>query len=326
MNRNEVNGLLSFVIPCYRSELTIEKVYNEIVETVAERPQYDYEIIAVNDCSPDNVLGVLLKIAEEDPKFKVVDLTKNFGKHSAILAGYFYVNGEYIVNLDDDYQCPVNELWKLIDAMVEGNYDCATALYERKKQPLWKRLGSAVNLQMVNMFIEPPKGITVENFFVIKRCVSDEMLNYHNPYPYVLGLLMNATHRITMIPMKERERGDENSTGFTFKKSLELFLNGLTAFSIKPLRIASVVGTIFVLLGVIYGISLIIRKLMSPQLSDGYGSLLALLLFSSGVIMILLGMIGEYLGRIYISINNTPQYVVRITKNLNKDKSQKVNI
>ena len=324
MSHGEVKGLLSFVIPCYRSELTIEKVYNEIVETMAQRSEYDYEIIAVNDCSPDDVLSVLMRLAEKDRKFKVVDLAKNFGKHSAMMAGYSYVSGEYVVNLDDDCQCPVCNLWELIDAMNEGDYDCATATYEKKKESAWKRFGSSVNLRMVNMLIEPPKGVVVENFFVIKRYVCDEILNYQNPYPYVMGLLMRATHRIVMIPMEQRERGDDKSTGFTLKKSIELFTNGLTAFSVKPLRVASIIGMVFALIGFVYGFVVIIRKLIYPAIPVGFSSIMAVQVFSSGIIMLILGLIGEYLGRIYISLNNSPQYVVRSTKNVDEERNQKV--
>ena len=314
--------LISFVIPCYRSENTIEKVYDEIIETVSQRPEYDYEIITVNDCSPDDVLSVLKSIAAKDSKFKVIDLAKNFGKHSAMMAGFSYVQGELVVNLDDDYQCPVSELWKLVDAIVDEDYDCATAVYARKKEAAWKLLGSKINAHMVNMLIEPPKGISVENFFVIKRYVCDEILNYQNPYPYVNGLLMKATHRIKMIPMYQRERGDDKNTGFTLKKSMELFANGLTAFSIKPLRIASIIGMLFAMLGFIYGIYIVGRKLVYPDVPLGYSSMMAVQLFSSGIIMLILGLIGEYLGRIYISINNSPQYVIRETFNINTEISR----
>lgn len=313
--------LLSFVIPCYRSEKTIEKVYQEIVETVSKRPDYDYEIITVNDCSPDNVLNVLRQIAQKDSKLKIVDLAKNSGKHCAMMAGYSYVNGDYVVNLDDDFQCPVCELWKLIDAIEEGEYDCATAVYEQKKESAWKRFGSWVNLQMVNLLIEPPKGITVENFFVIRRYVCDEILRYHNPYPYMLGLIMRATHRIVMVPMQQRERGDDNSTSFTLKKSLQLFSNGLTAFSVKPLRIASVIGVIFSLIGFFCGLFIIIKKLVFLDVPVGYSSMISVQLFSSGILMLLLGIIGEYLGRIYICLNNSPQYVVRTTYNIDVNKT-----
>ena len=320
MDKTIIKNLLSFVIPCYRSEETIEQVYHEIVDTVAQRTEYEYEIIAVNDCSPDHVLQVMKRLAESDTRFKVIDLAKNFGKHSAMMAGFSFVRGEYVVNLDDDCQCPVYELWKLVDAVAIEGYDCATAVYAQKKEAAWKRLGSKVNEHMVNMLIEPPKGINIENFFAIKRYVCDEILNYKNPYPYVSGLLLRATHRIKMIPMEERERGDKKETGFTFKKSFALFSNGLTAFSVKPLRIASVIGIIFSLLGFIYGLFIVIKKLLNPAVPMGYSSMMAVQLFSSGVIMLILGLIGEYLGRIYISLNNSPQYVIRETINMDAEK------
>ena len=316
MERTEIKNLLSFVIPCYRSEETIERVCGEIADTVALRPEYDYEIIAVNDCSPDGVLGVLRRLAAENPRVRVVDLAKNFGKHSAMMAGFSFVRGEYVVNLDDDGQCPMDRLWDLMDAVAGEDWDCATATYAEKKEAAWKRLGSWVNNIMVNMMIQPPRGITVENFFVIKRYVCDEILRYPNPYPYVSGLLLRATHRIKMIPMEERERGDDKPTGFTFKKSFALFANGLTAFSVKPLRIATVLGILFALIGFVFGIGVGIRKLVHPWIMMGYSSLMAVQLFSSGVVLLVLGMIGEYLGRIYISLNKSPQYVIRETVNM----------
>lgn len=311
-----VKNLLSFVIPCYRSEKTIRKVYDEIVGVMGERPEYDYEIIAVNDCSPDGVLCELKSLASEDSRFRVVDLAKNFGKHCAMMAGYSFVRGEYVVNLDDDCQCPVFELWKLMDAIIVEGYDCATAVYSEKKGATWKRFGSKVNMFMLNMLIEPPKGVVLESFFVIKRYVCDNMIKYQNPYPYIGGLLLRATHRIKMIEMEQRERGDDNETGFTFKKSISLFLNGLTAFSVKPLRIATIIGIVFALVGFLYGLYIIIKKLCQPEVLIGYSSMMAVQLFSSGIIMLILGMIGEYIGRIYISLNNSPQYVVRGTINI----------
>ncbi len=321
--REEIKNLLSFVIPCYRSEQTIEKVYREIVETVAQKPEYTYEIIAVNDCSPDGVLTVLRKLASLDPYFKVINLAKNFGKHGAVMAGLSFVRGEFVVNLDDDYQCPMDKLWELVTPVAEGECDCATAAYTQKKESLWKRLGRQINITMVNMLIEPPKGVVLENFAVFKRFVCDEILKYGNPYPYVAGLVLRATHNIKMVPMEERERGDEKATGFTLRKSIALFINGLTSFSVKPLRIASILGVIFALLGFVYGLIVIIRRLHNPDIPMGYSSITAIQLFSSGVIMLILGMIGEYLGRIYISLNSSPQYVVRETLNIEQEEQAK---
>ena len=303
--------LLSFVIPCYRSEKTIEKVYREIVEVVAQREYYDYEIIAVNDCSPDNVLCVLKEIASRDKQFKVIDLARNFGKHGAVMAGYAQTKGDIIVNLDDDYQCPVNELWKLVDALELEGYDCASAQYEKKEEAFWKILGSKINAGMVRSMLCPPAGIELENFSVFKRFVRDEIIQYHNPYPYIAGLVLRTTHSIKMVPMKERSRADTNKTGFTLIKSFSLLMNGLTSFSVKPLRVSTLIGIIFAAIGFIYGIVVIVRRILIPDVLMGYSAIMTVLLSSSGIIMIILGMIGEYLGRIYISINSAPQYIVR---------------
>lgn len=304
-------NLLSFVIPCYRSENTIKDVYEEIVNAVSQRPEYDYEIIAINDCSPDGVLSRLKEIAEADQKFKVIDLAKNFGKHGAMMAGLSRVKGEYIINLDDDYQCPVYELWNLLDPIINGGYDCATAHYEKKQEAKWKRLGSKANAGMVRMMLEQPKEIELENFLAFKRFVCDELLRYGNPYPFLAGLILRTTHRIKLVPMKERERGDGAPTGFTFKKSFSLMVNGLTSFSVKPLRVATVSGFFFAVLGFLYGIFIIIRKLLYPSILVGYSSIMSIQLFCSGILMLILGMTGEYIGRIYISLNNAPQYVIR---------------
>ena len=236
---------LSFVIPCYRSEETIESVINEIRETVAQREGYCCEIICVNDSSPDRVLDVLLRLAAEDPRIKVIDLAKNMGKHSAVLAGYAFVTGDYVVNLDDDCQSPVCELWRLLDPVESGGYDAATAKYGKKKQAVWKNFGSWLNMKIGTAMLSKPKGMYFENFSLLKRFVVDEILRYKNPYPYLEGLVLRATSRILPVKMEERERGDGKATGYTFRKSVSLFFNGFTAFSVKPLRVSTFIGSTF---------------------------------------------------------------------------------
>ncbi len=310
--------LLSFVIPCYRSEFTIEKVYQEIVQTVAKKKGYDYEIIAVNDCSPDGVMSVLRKLASEDLKFKVINLVKNMGKHAAVLAGYTYVQGEYIVNLDDDYQSPVYRLWDLITPLENDECDIATARYVQKKERFWKRLGSSINLWVSSSMLNKPKDLRMENFTAIKRFVGDEVIKYRNPYPFLEGLFLRVTKRVLMVDMEERNRADDKATGFTFWKSVSLFANGLTNFSVKPLRVAVFAGMLFAFLGFVYGLVIVLRKINRPEIAVGWSSMMAVQLFSSGIIMLILGMVGEYVGRIFICINDTPQYVVRETINIER--------
>ncbi len=316
-----MNTLLSFVIPCYRSEMTIKKVIDEIIETVSQHNEiYDYEIICVNDCSPDNTLNVLKSLAEKEIKIKVVDLAINSGKHAAMMAGYSVASGDIIVNLDDDGQCPMNRLWDLI-APLGNEYDVSIARYPKKKQSAFKNFGSRLNAIMARHLINKPKELQTSNFSAFKRFVMEEMLLYKNPYPYISGLILRTTSKITNVDMEERERfvGRGN---YTFRKSLSLWLNGFTAFSVKPLRIATVSGFIFAFIGAVLGIFIVIRKLLDPEILMGYSSTMAAMLFIAGVVMIMLGLIGEYIGRIYICINNSPQYVIRNTINCNNNSKE----
>lgn len=308
--------LLSFVIPCYRSEKTIKKVIEEIDKTVVQKEGYDYEIIAINDCSPDKVYDVLVEMAKGNYRVKVINFAKNMGKHSAVMAGYSVAKGEYIVNLDDDYQCPVNELWKLIDPLEKDECDVATAKYYKKKEIWYKKIGSDINLKMTELLLDKPKNVRMENFSALKRFVCLEMIKYKHPYPYLEGLTFRVTKRILEVPMEQRSRADDNESGFTIRKSIELMMNGLTAFSVKPLRIASVIGAVFAIFGFGLGVFTIIKKIFIPNTLMGYSSMVTVLLLSSGLLMLMLGIIGEYIGRIYICINASPQYVIRNTINL----------
>jgi glycosyltransferase involved in cell wall biosynthesis len=313
--------LISFVIPCYRSEKTISKVINEIIETVGICAEYDYEIIAVNDCSPDNVLELLKSHAERDSRIKVLSFSKNMGKHAAVLAGYAVSSGEYVVDLDDDFQSPVHELWRLLEIVASDQCDYATARYRTKRQSFSKRLGSNINLLMSSIMLDKPANLRFENFSVMKRFVAQEVIKYHHPFPYLEGLVLRVTRRIGTVEMDQRERGDDSGTGFTLSKSLSLWLNGLTAFSVKPLRVASLLGAVVAGCGFAFAAYLVIQRLLRPEIVAGYSSIMATLLITSGIIMLLLGLIGEYLGRVYICINAAPQYVVRDSYNVTAGES-----
>jgi len=303
---------IGFVIPCYRSELTIENVIKEIHRKMDERPDYTYEIICVNDCSPDTVWDVLKKMVRNDSKLRIIYLSCNVGKSSAQMAGLHYINSEYIVLLDDDGQCPMDRLWDLTDPLMRDECDVSTARYTHKKQTLWKNMGSNMNVAMGRVLLNKPKGLRFENFLVLKRFVIDEIVNYDFPYPYLEGLILRVTRRIKMIDMVERERGDNKKTGFTFSKSLSLWTNGFTAFSVKPLRLASIIGTIAAVAGFIYGIVAVIIKIANPnKILSGYTSVIVILLFVGGLMLLSLGLLGEYVGRIYICISKAPQFIVR---------------
>lgn len=309
---------LSFVIPCYGSEQTIESVVSSIIAKVAERNDYDYEIVAVNDKSPDNVIEVLFALSEKNPKIKVLDFAKNVGKHTAVLAGYAFTKGDYVVTLDDDGQCPIENLWELIKPLEEG-HDMAMAKYEIKQEKGYKKFGSFVNHLASRLLLNKPKDLIFTNFIARQNYICKAMAEYQNVFPYLEGLSLRITRDIVQVPMQEHQRLAGHSN-FTFKKSLALWMNGFTAFSTMPLRIATIIGFSTACIGFLFGIITILRKLFIPGISVGYSSLLVAILFCSGLIMLTLGLIGEYLGRVYITVNHYPQYVVRRTANIDDKK------
>lgn len=312
--------LLSFVIPCYGSEKTISFVIDEIIDTVSQKDEYQYEIIAVNDFSKDNVWEVLKEKASADRNIKLINFAKNMNRPGAVMAGLRYSQGDIIIILDDDGQCPMDRLWDLISPLDVG-YDVSMAKYTEYKQSKFKSFGTIVNRTMTEMVIDKPKNLSFTNFMALKRFIVEEIAKYDNPYPYLTGLILRTTDRIINVPMEERERISGKTT-FTLPKMIKLWVNGFTAFSIKPLRISSLIGVICAIIGFIFGIVTVIRKLVVPGISVGWSSTVAIMLFIGGLIMLMLGMIGEYIGRIYISINNAPQYVVRDTINIDNDNKQ----
>ena len=301
---------VSFVIPCYKSALTIEGVIQEIKETMASfQEKYSYEVILVNDFPADGTFDVIREITAENENMIGVNLAKNFGQHAALMAGFHYCSGDITVCLDDDGQTPANEVGKLLDKIEEG-YDVVYAKYEHKKHSAFRNFGSKVNEIMTRFMLGKPRELYVSSYFAARKFVVDEMLRYQNSYPYVIGLVLRTTKNVTNVVVNHRER-EIGTSGYTFGKLLGLWLNGFTAFSIKPLRVATACGGFCAVVGFLYGIYTIIKKLVNPAVPMGWSSTMAALVFIGGMLMLMLGLIGEYLGRIYISLNNAPQYVVR---------------
>lgn len=300
---------ISFVIPCYRSEQTIEAVVEEI-HAAMEPAHNEHEIILVNDSSPDDVWQVIERMASEQPNLLGINLLRNFGQHAALMAGFAHVTGDIVVCGDDDGQTPYDEVFKLINVLDE-NYDCVSARYDGgKKHNLFRNFGSNVNDLMSRILLGKPKGLRINSFFVTKRIVIDEILRYKHSFPFLGGLLLRTTRRIINVPVTHRERQDGTS-GYTLFKLLGLWMNGFTAFSVKPLRLASILGVIVALVGFGFGTWVLINKITNPLAPVGWTSIMSALLFLGGVIMLILGLIGEYIGRIYICMNDAPQYIVK---------------
>ena len=304
------NKDISFVIPCYRSEQTIGNVVAEINTVMTEVVKKTYEIILVNDSSPDNTFETIRSLADNSDNIVGINLAKNFGQHAALMAGMRASRGDIVVCLDDDGQTPANEVYKLLDKLNEG-YDVCYASYGHKQHNGFRNFGSKVNELMTRIMLGKPKELYISSYFAAKRFIVDDMLRYEQPYAYVIGLVLRATRNIANVPVDHRAREIGNS-GYTLKKLLGLWFNGFTAFSIKPLRIATFIGGLTACTGFLYGLYTIIKKLiLMDSVQAGYSATMSVLVFVGGMIMLMLGMIGEYVGRMYICMNNSPQYVIK---------------
>ena len=300
---------VSFVIPCYRSANTIGVVVDEIRDTMPTLPEYDYEIILVNDCSPDNTLEVISALALSDRRITAVDLAKNFGQHAALMSGISHSTGDFVVCLDDDGQTPANEVGKLLEK-IEAGYDVVYASYDHKQHSGFRNFGSRVNAWMTEIMLGKPKELSLTSYFAAKRFIADEMLRYENCFPYVMGLVLRSTKNICNVPVNHRSR-EQGQSGYTLGKLLSLWMNGFTSFSIKPLRIATYFGALTAVAGFIYALIIVIRHFAVGMAPLGWSSTTALLLILGGVILLVLGLIGEYIGRIFMCVNSSPQYVER---------------
>ena len=300
---------VSFVIPCYRSSKTIGGVVNEIESTMAQLA-YEYEIILVNDSSPDDTFAVISALAEADGHITAVDLAKNFGQHAALMCGIRHSSGDILVCLDDDGQTPADEVGKLLEK-IEAGYDVVYASYDHKQHSGFRNFGSRVNAWMTEIMLGKPKELSLTSYFAAKRFIADEMLRYENCFPYVMGLVMRSTKNLCNVPVNHRSR-EQGQSGYTLGKLLWLWMNGFTSFSIKPLRIATYFGALTAVAGVIYALIIVIRHFAVGMAPLGWSSTTALLLILGGVILLVLGLIGEYIGRIFMCVNASPQYVERI--------------
>lgn len=304
---------VSFVIPCYRSQETIGDVVAEIRTTMSARPAVTYEIVLVNDGSPDDVYRVIRALAQADPHVHGICLAKNFGQQAAIMAGLRASRGKTVVCLDDDGQTPACEVFSLLDALTpEVDVVYASYLWNHKQHSAFRNFGSWMNETMLRFFLHKPKGLEITSFFAMRRRVVEEICRYTGPYAYTEGLILRAFSRIVNVPVTHRSR-EKGESGYTFSKLLGLWLNGFTAFSIIPLRISSITGVVCAAGGFIYMLVTIVQHFLYSDVPMGYSSLMAMLLFLCGIILVMLGMAGEYIGRMYICMNNSPQYVVRET-------------
>lgn len=301
--------LISVVIPCYYSEKTIRKVSTMILDEFDQHEGYECELILVNDGSTDGTFEEIRTLSREHENIFGVNLMRNFGQHNALMAAMQYTNGEYILGMDDDMQTHPSQMFKLIDHIVEGSYDLVYGIYPKVKNSPLKHLTSIINRKTSRVMLSRPKEVESSNFWIITRRVRDEVIKYTTFNPYVDAIFYRVTRNIGMVPVEHFKR-EHGTSGYTFRKLLKLWL-AYWNFSVIPLRMSFFLGLISAAGGVILAILMIINRLIYPDLPVGWSSTMCTMVFLFGVVLMVLGIIGEYLGKIILIINHTPQYVIR---------------
>lgn len=306
---------VSVVIPCYRSAQTIGKVVRLTREELT-RAGYAYEFVLVNDGSPDGgaTFREIRTLAQEDPLVKGIDLVRNFGQHGAIMAGLHHTRGELVLLMDDDMQTHPSQVIKLIDKVYEG-WDVVFADYgdEGLKESWFRRAGSQFAEWTSRVLTKSPKDVYATSFFVMRDYVRDNMVAYTGPYPYIEGLVFRATNSVTSTPVQHFER-EVGQSGYTLRALVRLW-SSILGLSVVPLRAAAVVGAAIGLAGFLWAIVIVIERLCGAVTTDGWSSLMSSQLVCFGLVLVFLGLIGEYLGRLSLTVGRAPQYEVRSALN-----------
>jgi polyisoprenyl-phosphate glycosyltransferase len=271
--------------------------------------RYRLQIVLVVDGSPDNSAAVCRRLALEVPGVACLSLSRNFGEHNAVMAGLNHATGQYAVIMDDDFQNPPDEVHKLIEEIRKG-YDVVFSHYEKKRHHWLRNLGSALNNCAASVVLKKPRGLYLSSFKAVSRFAIDQIVRYDGPYPYIDGLILRVTRNYSRVLVRHDPR-DDGRSGYTLAKLVHLWLNMFTSFSVVPLRIATLVGFVFSLLGLFGAAAFAIEKLRSPELPMGWASLICSLFVIGGVQLFALGMIGEYLGRLFLKSSGQPQFVIR---------------
>lgn len=298
---------LSICIPVYNGAATISALVDACVSVLSEH--YVLEFVLVNDYSRDDSDAVCKELAARHAFVKYISLRRNFGEHNAVMCALNYASGDFAVVIDDDFQNPPSEIRALVEEARKG-YDVVYSRYADKQHGALRNLGSRFNDRVANWLLEKPPGLYLSSFKVIAADMVRRLIRYQGPSPYIDGLILRETRNISSVLVAHAARR-EGQSNYTLAKLVSLWLNMFINFSVKPLRLFALFGMVVTLVSFVAAVAFIVQKLMNPTLQVGWTSVMVSILFFSGVQIIFLGLIGEYVGKHYLHSNGTPQWVVK---------------
>lgn len=296
---------ISIVIPVYNSAGIVESLCSRIAEGMSA---FSYEIILVNDCSKDNSWEKIVEQTASQKNITGINLKKNSGQDNALLAGLRQSKGNFVVIMDDDLQHDPNDITTLYNECKKG-FDVCYANFKSKKQNLVKNTGSNVNGLVASVLINKPKNIYLSPFKIISRSTVSEVVKFAGPYPYIDGILLTITQNITQVDVEHHPRA-EGKGNYSFSLSVSVFIRLFTGFSVLPLRLATITGIIATVIGFLLSVKYLYDYFIKKDFIEGWTTVVILIIFFGGLILLTLGIIGEYIGRMYLTMNNKPQYSV----------------
>jgi undecaprenyl-phosphate 4-deoxy-4-formamido-L-arabinose transferase len=298
---------LSVVIPVYNSQETIQTLVNALFDVLHP---YNLEIVLVNDASKDDSETICEWLAKENSRIKFISLRKNSGEHNAVICGLNYCTGDYIAVIDDDLQNPPSEIVTLLNKAIADNLDIVYAKYEIKKHSFLRNFCSWITNTFAVYLLNKPRGLYLSSFKVMRKEIAKEIISYKGPFPYIDALVLRCTDNIgtQKVLHESRKNGKSN---YNLRKLFSLYLNMFINFSNKPLRLITISGIIISVISFFVTIYVLFERMVIHDTPPGWSFLAILLLFLIGLTFVVIGVLGEYVGKILMSLTNTPQYVVK---------------
>lgn len=299
---------ISVVIPVYNGAATIGALVDAVVRL---NPGHALQVVLVNDGSPDGSAASCRELVRRHPGVVTfVDLARNVGEHNAVMAGLAHARGAWCVIMDDDFQNPPEEAFRLAAHAVREQRDIVFSAYPVKRHHWARNLGSRLTNALARRLMRLPDGLYLSSFKCLSRFAVEHVLRYRGPFPYLDGLALRATRNIGVLETRH-EPSRKARSGYTPGKLLGLWAAMAVNFSVAPLRVSSLLGGLFSLAGFGGAVAVALEKIRQPDLPVGWASLAVAVLLLSGVQLLISGMLGEYLGQLVLTMNGTPQYAVR---------------
>ena len=303
---------VTVVIPVYFAEATLGRLVDAVLEVF--KPKFELQVVLVNDGSTDGTHDCCERLVESHPQIVTyVRLARNFGEHNAVMAGLHRAEGEYVVIMDDDFQNSPADAVRLVEETRDGDFDIVYSRYPERRHKLYRVLGSKFNGWVANFMIDKPPELYLSSFKCMRQWLAKEVLTYQGPFPYLDGLALRCTRNIGQLMVEHGERASGES-GYTGRKLMRLWGNMFVNFSVMPLRASTVFGGLLVVVAAVLSLVVVFETLSGRPLPSGWPFLAIVMMFFSGGQLLILGIIGEYLGRLFLTANHTPQFVVREEK------------